>query len=160
MQMFLRGKPTTPYYHNRDRVDCSTGVARQPLGNSPGNSVIEMSLSSAFLAGCDTGRQQVKDSWEHLHLEDTIPPAGVWWHWRKSPRPVTSCCRENFIRLLVHGLWVLLDSPCGQILWVILLSLTTKPKTKSTAALQVDGCHFNEGSRSCPWAPVDEAYTR
>lgn len=24
-------------YHNRDRVDCSMGVARQPLGNSPRN---------------------------------------------------------------------------------------------------------------------------
>lgn len=64
MQMFLRGKPTTPYYHNRDRVDCSTGVARQPLGNSPGNSVIEMSLSSAFLGwlwhGETTGKGQLR----------------------------------------------------------------------------------------------------
>lgn len=103
MQMFLRGKPTTSY------TTTETGLIalRELLGNHlviP--RVIEMSLSSAFLAGCDTGRQQVKDSWEHLHLDDTIPPAGVWWHWRKSPCPVTSCCRENFIRLLVRGIAV------------------------------------------------------
>lgn len=111
MQMFLRGKPTTPY----TTTETVLIALRELLGNHlviP--RVIEMSLSSAFLAGCDTGRQQVKDSWEHLHLDDTIPPAGVWWHWRKSPCPVTSCCRENFIRLLVRGIAV--SSP-GFTLW-------------------------------------------
>lgn len=50
------------------------------------------------------------------------------------------------------------DSPCGQILRVILLSLTTKSKTKGNAILHVHGCHFNEGSGSCPLALAgDEA---
>lgn len=39
--------------------------------------VIEMNLSSASLAVCDMQRQQVKDSQERLHLDDTITP-GVW----------------------------------------------------------------------------------
>lgn len=59
MQMFLRGKPTTPY--------TTTETVLIALWELLGNHlviprVIEMSLSSAFLAVCDMGRQQVKDS--------------------------------------------------------------------------------------------------
>lgn len=60
MQMFLRGKPTTPYTTTETTVLIALW---ELLGNHlviP--RVIEMSLSSAFLAVCDMGRQQVKDS--------------------------------------------------------------------------------------------------
>lgn len=76
---------------------------------------IEVNLSFAFLAICDKKRQQVKDSQEHLHLDDTITPAEVWWHWRKSPCPVTNCCRENFIKLLALDIAV---NFLGFTLWV------------------------------------------
>lgn len=68
IQSFL--KASHPTFHNRHRVDCAA-----LLGNhSVIPCVIEMNLSSAFLAVCDMKRQQVKDSQEHLHLGDTIPP--------------------------------------------------------------------------------------
>lgn len=68
IESFLKANHST--FHNRDRVD-----GAELLGNHlviP--CVIEMNLSSAFLAICDMRRQQVKDSQEHLHLDDTVTP--------------------------------------------------------------------------------------
>lgn len=68
IQSLLKANHST--FHNRDRDDCA-----ELLGNHLAiPCVIEMNLSSTFLATCDMWRQQVKDSQEHVPLDDTITP--------------------------------------------------------------------------------------
>ena len=71
IQSFSKGKSTTLH----STTETVLIVLCELLGNHlviP--HVLEMNLSSAFLAICDMRRQQVKDSQEHLHLDDTITP--------------------------------------------------------------------------------------
>lgn len=70
-QTFSKGKSTT--------LNSATETMLIALHELPGNHLVippvtQMNLSSALSAMWDMRRQQVKNSQEHLHLDDTISP--------------------------------------------------------------------------------------
>lgn len=101
IQSFLKGKAATLH----SGAGTSLIARCRLLSNHtviPG--VIQMKLLSAFFAGCDTRRQQVKDNQEHGLLGDTFALERRGFG-RKPPRPIRKCCGENFISCQQQTVW-------------------------------------------------------